>query len=426
MLNLSKITNYLLVYLLIAFSGVPFFYRAHIAMMIVFLLFPAVVFVIRKQRVDRFFIYYLVVVLIIQMGQMLKFYDLPAKTFLGLHARLLFAYLTIKAVGKKTPQYYINILIFSVYTSLFFYLLSYNGALERFMENTVAPLFTNPLIEDDGYKKWPDIILYTFNPQGEGLLWLKRNSGPFWEPGAFSGFLMIALLFNIIITGRLNNKKNRILMLGVVSTFSTSGLLVMGCVIVFYLMLNRDRGTKYILLPVVFLLGVVAFVSFDFMGNKIISKMSYTDQTYNTRFKSAMIDLKDFSKHPFFGMGRSQNTRYEDQTDARAMHRNNGVSNQLVMYGGLAFVLYFYLVYLSFYRLCIAHGVNKKMALFALLTIWLIGFSQIYFTKVLFLSLTMLSTLYPKRSAKSVRCNEINEENPPGQLNIHRADIIEL
>ncbi len=408
MLNLSKITNYALVYLLIAFSGVPFFYRAHIAMMIVFLAFPATVFILRKRKIDRFFIYYLVFVLVIQMGQMLKFYELPLKTFLGMHARLLFAYLTIRAVGKKTPIYYINILIFSVVTSLVFYLVSYNSALERFMESNIAPIFDNPFVEDEGYKYWPSIIIYTFNTKGEGLVWLKRNSGPFWEPGAFSGFLMVALLFNIIITGKLNNKKNRILMLGVVSTFSTSGLLVLICLIVFYLLLNRDRGTKYILLPVVVIVGVVGFFSLDFMGNKVISTMNYTDQTYNTRFKSGMIDLVDFTHHPFVGMGRSQTTRYEGQIDARTMHRNNGVSNQLVMYGGGAFILYFYLVYLSFYRMCIAYGVNKKMALFALITIALIGFSQIYFTKVFFISLTMMSVLFVGGNQSSVNSPQLS------------------
>lgn len=422
MLNLSKITNYTLIYLLIAFSGVPFFYRAHIVMMIAFLAVPATVFILRKRKVDRFFVYYLVFVLVVQMGQMLKFYELPAKTFLGMHARLLFAYLTIRAVGKQTPNYYINILIFSVFTSLVFYLASYNGTLERFMENSVAPLFDNPFVEEAGYKYWPNVILYTFNPKGEGLVWLKRNSGPFWEPGAFSGFLMVALLFNIIITGKLNNKKNRILILGVVSTFSTSGLLVLACVIIFYLILNRDRGTKFVLVPVVLAVGVFGFFSFDFMGNKVISTMNYTDQTYNTRFKSAMIDLKDFAKHPFFGMGRSQTTRYEGQKDARAMHRNNGVSNQLVMYGGIAFILYFYLVYLSFYRMCTAYGVNKKMALFAVITILLIGFSQIYFTKVFFISLTMMSVLFAGNSQQST----VGVKRPRNGLKIKYRDFVAL
>ena len=87
--------------------------------------------------------------------------------------------------------------------SLAFYVPSYSSAFENLMQHSIAPLFENPLIKESNYKAWPSVILYTFNSQGEGLLWLKRNSGPFWEPGAFSGFLILALLFNIIITGKI-------------------------------------------------------------------------------------------------------------------------------------------------------------------------------------------------------------------------------
>ncbi|WP_430931334.1 hypothetical protein [Saccharicrinis sp. 156] len=396
MINVTKITDYWLVYLLIAFSGVPFFYKAHIAMMIVFLAFPAVVFFIRQRKIDRFFMYYLSAVLTLQVGQMLKFYELPVQTYLGLHVRLLFAYLTIKAVGRKTVEYYVDVLVFSVLVSLFFYVTSYIGAFESFFENTVAPMFDNPLIKTSNYKNWPSIILYTFNSQGEGLIWLKRNSGPFWEPGAFSGFLLVALLFNIIITGQLNNKKNRILMLGVLTTFSTSGLLVMAGVVIFYLVLNRDLIRRYIVIPIVLVIGVTVFLNVDFLGSKIVRKMSFTDATYNTRFKSAQIDFQDFVKYPLFGMGRSESTRFQGETNARTIHRNNGVTNHLVMYGGIAFLIYFYLMYLTIFRMCLAYDVDKRMAIFALITILLIGFSQIYFIKVFFISLTLMPVLFKK------------------------------
>ncbi|GAF03661.1 O-antigen ligase family protein [Saccharicrinis fermentans] len=396
MLNVTKITDYLLVYLLVAFSGVPFFYKAHIAMLIVSLALPAFIFVRRKRNVDRFFIYYVVFVLCIQVGQMLKFYEFPIQTYLGLHVRVLFAYLSIKAVGKKMMTYYVDILVFSVWTSLFFYVLSYVGSIEHFFENSIAPLFSNPLIKETNYKIWPSVILYTFNAQGEGLEWLKRNSGPFWEPGAFSGFLMVALLFNIIISGQLNNKKNRILMLGVLSTFSTSGLLVLVVLISFYLVLNRDLLRRYVLVPIVVITGIIAFFSVDFLGSKVVRKMSYSDATYNTRFKSAQIDINDFMQHPVLGMGRSQSTRFHGETEARAIHRNNGVTNHLVMYGAIAFLIYFYLIYLGFYRMCRVYDVNRRMAFFALIIILLIGFSQIYFTKVFFIAMTLIPVLYCK------------------------------
>ncbi len=398
MFNLTKIADYLLIYFLIAFSGIPFFYRAHIVMMIAFMLFPAIVFMLRKRSIDKFFVYYCVIVLFIQLGQMVKFYELPVQTYLGLHVRLLFAYLTIKAVGYKTIKYLVEVLAFSVVVSLIFYIPSYINSFESFLENNVAPFFQNPLIKETNYKVWPSVILYTINPQGEGLIWLKRNSGPFWEPGAFSGFLIVALLFNIISTGKLNNRINWILMVGILSTFSTSGILIMTLVVLFYLLLNKDLVRRYVLAPIVIAIGIFTFFSVSFLGEKVLRKISFTDRTYNTRFKSAQIDFNDFLQHPLFGTGRSASTRFQGETNVRTIHRNNGVTNQLVMYGGVAFLVYFVLVYLVFYRMCVTHCVDKRMALFALITVLLIGFSQIYFTKVFFIALTMMPVLFNNKT----------------------------
>ena len=58
---------------------------------------------------------------------------------------------------------------------------------------------------DEFYKTSPSIILYTFDP-----IAMKdyRNPGPFWEPGAFAVYLIVALIFNIIKEGNLLTKKN--------------------------------------------------------------------------------------------------------------------------------------------------------------------------------------------------------------------------
>jgi len=56
------------------------------------------------------------------------------------------------------------------------------------------------------------------------------------------------------------------------------------------------------------------------------------------------------------------------------------------------------------------------MALFALITIALIGFSQIYFTKVFFISLTMMSILFAGnegQSNKSVISKQLEPSDIP-------------
>lgn len=118
MINLTKITDYALVYLMVAFSGIPFFYYSGIQLIIPMLLLPLGVVIYRRRKIDRFILLYFIVVATLLFLQTIKFYHLVYSTYAGLFARLLFAYLVIIGLAK-TVRYYINILTFSVITSLF-------------------------------------------------------------------------------------------------------------------------------------------------------------------------------------------------------------------------------------------------------------------------------------------------------------------
>nr|WP_321409390.1 O-antigen ligase family protein [uncultured Carboxylicivirga sp.] len=394
MINKTKIIDYLLVYFLVAFSGIPFFYRSRIEVLIVFLFFPLMVFLYRKRKVDKYIIYYIAFALLIQAGQVLKFYYLPVTTFIGLHVRLLFAYLTLKAVDKRFVGYYVNILVISVIISWFFYFLSYHSSFEYILRDKIAPFFKHPFLKESNYNYFKNVILYTINTKGEGFLFLKRNSGPFWEPGAFSGFLIIALLFNSIRKKYLWNRKNVILILGLISTFSTTGLIGLLYVIISYYLVHQNVKRRIVFVPVLIVGVIYLFVSVDFIGDKIMRKLSFTDYTYNTRFKSAQKDIIDFAQSPFVGLGRAEKTRFGEETEERKIHRNNGVTNLLASYGIFAFFLYFILTWIGWRNYCRSRKFNTNFALFALGGIWLIGFSEVYFTKVFFISLTMLPVLY--------------------------------
>ncbi len=394
MINKTKILDYLLVYLLVAFSGIPFFYRARIEVLIAFLAIPLGVFVYRKCKLDKFIVYYLAFVLLLQMGQVLKFYYLPVSTFLGLHARLLFAYFTIKALGEKFIGHYINVLFFSVVVSLLLYLMSYSSGFEQFLKQSVAPIFKHPFLKESNYVYSPNIIFYTLNTKGEGFIWLKRNSGPFWEPGAFAGFLIVALLLSVMVSKRLWTKKNMVLIAGLISAFSTTGLIALCYVIVVYYLAQKDLVKRGLVVPLLLVSVTYLFFSVDFLGDKVVEKMSYSNKTYNTRFKSAMTDLEDLTKSPLVGLGRSDVTRFDEEQDSRKIHRNNGVSNLLATYGIIGFVLYFLLMLTGFKKVCKQSGFNHVFALYALAGICIIGFSEVYFTKVLFLALTMLPVIY--------------------------------
>ena len=403
MINLTKITDYVLVYLMVAFSGIPFFYYSGIQLIIPMLLFPLGVVIYRRRKIDRFILLYFIVVATLLFLQTIKFYHLVYSTYAGLFARLLFAYLVIIGVGQKTVRYYINILTFSVITSLFFNMLSYVPAINHLLTHTIAPLFDHSLLMHEKYTIWPQLVLYTINYKGEGIgSLIMRNSGPFWEPGAFAGFILIALLMNTIVTRKLlGNRINHILLLGLLTTFSTTGLLAAFTLVGGYYLIWGTGWSRLIIVPLLVVGGLTAYQSFAFLGTKIDKAMDVANIGYNTRFKSAFLDLNDFVEHPLLGMGMTKETRFEGETKHRIIHRNNGVTNLLATYGIFIFIAYFALIWLSFHRLCLAYNFDPAFAWLALLIVLMMGFSEIFFNKILFYGLTMLHVLFPRKELKS-------------------------
>lgn len=386
--------DYLLVYLLVAMTGIDFFYRTKMAFFIPLLFFTAFIFFYRGLKLHKFIAYFVLIFIVVQILQMLKFYYLPLSTYIGLHIRILYAYFTICIVGERFFKYYINIIVYSTLISLFFYIPSYIPGFEAFLIHKVAPLFENPLVNyDTHYTIAPSIIIYTMNTEGEGMEALLRNSGPFWEPGAFAGFLVIALIFNTIMEKSLYSKNNKILLLGLLTTFSSTGIIVIMFIIISYIMTNTSFSVKAILIPFMIAGAIYAFFSLDFLGDKITGKMNIEEATYNNRFVSAYLDFKDTLENPLLGLGRSAKTRFKGVTDELATHRNNGVTAFLVYYGFIIFAFYFSLIYYTFFRMCKKYKYSVKFALYGLIMVFLIGFSEGFFTRPLFWGLTMMHLL---------------------------------
>lgn len=385
------IIDYILVYLLIAMTGIDFFYRTKMIFLIPICSATAFLFFYRGLKIHKFIAYYAIIFMVVQILQMLKFYYLPLSTYIGLHIRIFYAYFTLRLVGERFFNYYINILFYSTIISFFFYLPSYLPGFEHFLISSIAPIFENPLVNyDTHYTIAPSVLVYTINTEGEGMNGLLRNSGPFWEPGAFAGFLVIALIFNTIIEKSLYSKKNKILLLGLLSTFSSTGIIVIMFIIISYIMTSTSFSVKAIVIPFLLFGAVYAFTSIDFLGDKITGKMDIEEATYNNRFVSAYLDFKDTLENPLLGLGRSATTRFKGVTDELATHRNNGVTAFLVYYGFIIFIAYFYLIYYSFVKMCRFYNYNTKFALYGILMIFLIGFSEGFFTRPLFWGLTMV------------------------------------
>ncbi|MBL7918677.1 MAG: O-antigen ligase family protein [Bacteroidia bacterium] len=391
-------TNYLIVYLFIALTSIPFFVGDE------FLIFNFVVslalFLYRKREFDKFIFLYSLIFLSIFLAQSFFFSVLEINVILGYFFRILYAYFTIKVIGKDIAKYFINIIYFFAILSFVFYFpsLFFPDIMNSFLENVAS--YIEPFqLHDPGRSH---IIIYTFGEQysetdGAFSSALERNSGPFWEPGGFGVFLILAIIFEMIETKDLFSKKNKVFFLAVLTTLSTGSFLVLFVLVIFYLFIYRDPK-KLLLLGVFLIISIVIYLNTFFLNAKVERQFAYTRASSvslyyapRTRFVSAQLDLIDFYNNPVLGRGRFAATRFDNkelEQDLLLNHRNNGTTNLLVEFGFFGFLTFFVSMYRSFKAYCFAKNFKTGFALVLVLIVVLLGFSQMIFLKPFFIGLS--------------------------------------
>ncbi len=163
---------------------------------------------------------------------------------------------------------------------------------------------------------------------------IYRNSGMFWEPGAFAGFLNFALLFSFTLpherTAKIRNKII-VIILALLTTVSTTGYIVFFIISLYYLYQNRWLGKylKYLLLILITFLVSYLFFSLDFLYEKI------SGNSENATRIVAYINYKDLLLDHFF-LGRSYITGIIGEESG------NGFLSHII-YVGIFGALYYYI-----------------------------------------------------------------------------------
>ena len=227
---------------------------------------------------------------------------------------------------------------------------------------------------------------YTFIPQyilNFGGVQLYRNAGFAWEPGAFSVYVSIAILFHLIrnkfkIT---NNRHLWVFILALATTFSTTGYSLLVLLIIFYI--YNQEIYKIAWLGPVFVIIVMYLFTLPFMAEKIsettefnTEELIYYSTKYNIkyqpqRFESLQIDFKDFLNHPIIGYGGHIEARWTSQLGAN-IATVSGLGKIMAQYGIVGLFFFIFSLWkssqrmLSFYNL---RGVIFPMAFILLISI---------------------------------------------------------
>ena len=135
-----------------------------------------------------------------------------------------------------------------------------------------------------------------------------RNSGPFWEPGAYQGFLIIAILFLLFNKESIKHIKIKFLLfvVTVLTTSSTTGYILATLLVITFhkriedIFLGKGRSLRTPSKIIVFLLlvGVVGYIIYS--GN-ISDKFTSTNVSGNVRRNDLANSLIMIFDKPIFG-----------------------------------------------------------------------------------------------------------------------------
>ena len=380
--------DYTLLLMVIAISGIPYFTTSLLYIPVTAVLLIS--FLLRKNSFDKEFIFLLIALTIVTVMQTYEFSFFSMQSIIGVYLRVVIGYLIVKLLNDKFTHYYINILYYFAVIGIIFFILTLLSPMVSLFKS-LLPVFSIFNIANSVHET---LIVYNISHMDS-----FRNSGPFWEPGAFGGYLILAIIFLYFQKNIYNQKRKLIvLVVALLSTFSTTGFLALAIFLFFYYYKDIQNVILKILLGTLILYGAYfSYHNLDFLGKKLEYQLAmaknanaYGKDANTQRFLNTLRDIEDFKGHELFGRGSNPLTRYAYKHEEQI--RTVGLTDVIVRNGFLFFLLMIYFMYKSVCAI-VSNAKNKKSKLFcygSMITILTSLMSEVYFNFPLYWSLLFI------------------------------------
>ena len=149
-----------------------------------------------------------------------------------------------------------------------------------------------------------NFIVYIHNKEQWGM---DRNCSIFWEPGAFQGFITLALVMLFFSKDQFFSNKKQLLYIliftiATLTTFSTTGYIVLFLLFGAYTMKNIK------LLPLTIIAGIIFYMAFDrvILSNVIFQKFNQEgiwSTSGERRISDVFVEIDMVKSSPVFGVG---------------------------------------------------------------------------------------------------------------------------
>lgn len=188
-----------------------------------------------------------------------------------------------------------------------------------FLSITLPSIFTFSLTPGTSGRSFYNLFFYGY------MIGSNRNSGFFWEPGAYATFLNLALFLLLNDNSLEIQKKHTKLVvccIALLTTFSTAGFATFAFVLIVFLM-NNDISKKQKIFTTICIVLIIAFslgYYYDdifITGNGVFGKLKFykdhmnyyssggTTSSTSVRIYSVLKPIELFLENPVFGVGNS-------------------------------------------------------------------------------------------------------------------------
>lgn len=400
-----KSLNYLLVFLLIGVSTIPIF-RTSIGL---YSVFGLCLFVWKKALSFSLSLLFLVLLIIIEIFHYCYFY--PGYNFVDIRQQV-FAFLVALIIVVQLKYKFIPVYIKIMYVITIISLIVYSVFL---ISSSLIDQFVSSMPDFFRLKYMTYGVSFTLvNPVffcfGSHLFENFRNNGPFWEPTVFAGMLITGLIFNYLQFKTFLNKYGIIFIIGMLTTFSTTGYIAL-FILIFSIFILSQRIKLIIKISAtisLIVLGLYIYNSLPFLSDKITSEYeSVQDDAYNqggnSRMASAYLDWEEITEKPiYFILGKGINLTNRIKGKDKNVLRNNGLTGLLVEEGIIFFVIYIFLLWFTFYWLCKKYRISVFFSFFFTLILLELSFSEIFFDLSFFESFTFLGLVLFEANKKKI------------------------
>lgn len=344
----KEISIYLYMFLLLALSGNPFFNLTDTRSKVIFSVFVLLM-VIRHFR-------YFIPENSIRIYQYLGFFTgififqrlvlgyISVQAAFSFLSKIILGYIIIRYLGRNFRYAYFQVLFFICLISLF-------GFAWNSMGFDIPYLLYTPPSGEYSFDEGRNLLLFHQNDRG------LRNSGMFWEPGAFGCYIALAFMLylgNIKNLIKYNKFKSFIILLALITTFSTTAYLVLIAVGILTIYFEYSKKYGLLILPVLLIAGASVYFLYkqaDFLSEKIDHQVGLAlerdrGEFAPDRFSALIFDWHYIKKHPLTGNGFDTSTRYADHPWVleKAMQHGNGFSNFIASMGVLSFLFYSFFI----------------------------------------------------------------------------------